>query len=115
MTNSVTMTAAEHAKIQRELEKLHALEAGGVDNWEWYDESLKGWRKENAHAEMISNLIDDFTEIVDELSIEAEVDFPGGPGAGANVHIPHNSEEATKFINLVISKYKEFEKENRDD
>lgn len=28
------------AELLREEWKLQALEAGGVDNWEWYDESL---------------------------------------------------------------------------
>lgn len=28
------------AELLREECKLQALEAGGVDNWEWYDESL---------------------------------------------------------------------------
>lgn len=28
------------AELLREEWKLNALEAGGVDNWEWYEESL---------------------------------------------------------------------------
>ena len=28
------------AKLLREEQKLKLLENGGVDNWEWYDESL---------------------------------------------------------------------------
>lgn len=30
---------------EERLGKLEALEMGGVDNWEWYDESLEDWRK----------------------------------------------------------------------
>lgn len=30
---------------QRDLEKLWALEGGGVDNWDNYDDSLDEWRK----------------------------------------------------------------------
>lgn len=26
--------------VQQRLDKLSALEAGGVDNWEWYDEAM---------------------------------------------------------------------------
>jgi len=26
--------------VQQRLDKLDALEAGGVDNWEWYDEAM---------------------------------------------------------------------------
>ena len=76
--SKVELTKAEYDKMQRDLAKLYALEAGGVDNWEWYDESLNGWRKENAYDEMIDKLTDDFTETVDDLSIEAEVDYTGG-------------------------------------
>ena len=30
----------ENSVVQERLELLAALEAGGVDNWEWYDESI---------------------------------------------------------------------------
>lgn len=32
-------------EVKRDLAKLRALENGGVDNWEWYDQSLEdaGW------------------------------------------------------------------------
>jgi hypothetical protein len=33
-------------RVIQELKKLWALEAGGVDNWDWYSESLKPWYKE---------------------------------------------------------------------
>lgn len=29
--------------IEKRLRMLDALEAGGVDNWEWYSESLEDW------------------------------------------------------------------------
>lgn len=33
-------------ELEKDSEILHALEAGGVDNWEWYAESLKEvWEK----------------------------------------------------------------------
>lgn len=28
-------------EVQARLNKLNALEAGGVDNWEWYEQSLE--------------------------------------------------------------------------
>ena len=30
---------------ENDLEKLNALEVGGVDNWEWYGEALEEWFK----------------------------------------------------------------------
>ena len=71
--NDVKLTQKEYDKMQRDLSKLYALEAGGVDNWEWFDESLKGWRKENELDEIINELIYEFSECVNELAIEADV------------------------------------------
>ena len=46
MSETVTITKEEYDRlIYRDL-KLEALEAGGVDNWEWYDDSLEDFRKE---------------------------------------------------------------------
>ena len=33
--------AVDNADIQKDLALLAALEAGGVDNWEWYDEAVQ--------------------------------------------------------------------------
>lgn len=42
----ITITKKEYEEMKRELRKLYALEAGGVDNWQWYDASLEDYRKE---------------------------------------------------------------------
>lgn len=36
----VTITQVEYDKLERDSRILHALYAGGVDNWEWYGDSL---------------------------------------------------------------------------
>lgn len=50
-------------KRLRELEiaekKLNALEAGGVDNWEWYGEAIEPFIKELEREEKILNLLED--------------------------------------------------------
>lgn len=38
---TVNIAASEHKRLLRCRAILRALEAGGVDNWEWYGESLK--------------------------------------------------------------------------
>lgn len=44
---TITITKKEYNSLQRDSQKLAALEAGGVDNWEWYSESLKEfWEEE---------------------------------------------------------------------
>lgn len=37
----VTMTKEEYAALQLRNHRLAALEYGGVNNWEWYGESLE--------------------------------------------------------------------------
>jgi hypothetical protein len=38
--NTVTIPKAQYDALVRDSKMLSALEAGGVDNWEWYGESL---------------------------------------------------------------------------
>lgn len=40
---TVTLTKKEYWELRRSAFKLDCLEAGGVDNWDWYDESLKDY------------------------------------------------------------------------
>jgi len=40
--SEVKIEYSEYEKLLKRDEILSALEIGGVDNWEWYDESLKG-------------------------------------------------------------------------
>ena len=39
-------------ELERSEAKLLALESGGVDNWENYDDSLKEYRKEKAELDL---------------------------------------------------------------
>lgn len=70
-------------ETQRRLDKLDALEAGGVDNWEWYGESLKDWFK----AGQVEEAVDSAIENINDLLVEAEVDQPAGPGCGYSIRI----------------------------
>lgn len=38
----ITISENEYKRLCRDSAILSALEAGGVDNWEWYSESLAG-------------------------------------------------------------------------
>ena len=48
-------------ETRKKLAKLEALERGGVDNWEWYDESLKSLveeeKKEEAAIEVLGEIL----------------------------------------------------------
>jgi hypothetical protein len=57
--------------------KLAALEAGGVDNWEWYNESLKGYFKEKELEEELSAISDDLL-----CTLAGFCEQPAGVGCG---------------------------------
>lgn len=40
-TETVTISRVEYRELRAATRKLRALEAGGVDNWEWYDASIE--------------------------------------------------------------------------
>lgn len=40
MSETVTISKEEYKRLLRSQLELSALHAGGVDNWEWYGESL---------------------------------------------------------------------------
>lgn len=40
-TETVTISKERYEELLDSESKLYYLAAGGVDNWEWYDESLK--------------------------------------------------------------------------
>ena len=93
------LTQEEWDKIQRSLSKLDALEAGGVDSWEWYDDSLKDWFKENE----IDYELEEFVEYVRDLLVDAEVDQPAGTGCGYSITINEESlkSRALRFANII--------------
>ncbi len=44
MADKVTITREEYDDLLEDSAILHALYAGGVDDWEWYDASLEDVR-----------------------------------------------------------------------
>lgn len=41
MEEKVTISRREYEQLLDDSKKLTCLEAGGVDNWQWYQESLQ--------------------------------------------------------------------------
>jgi len=73
-----TQISAQRLKELERLEsKMHALEAGGLDNWEWYGEALEGWHAENDLDESVEALFDDIQGTLQEGTYE-----PSERGAG---------------------------------
>jgi len=43
----VTITKKEYESLLRDSAFLNALECAGVDNWDYYDDALESFNKEN--------------------------------------------------------------------
>jgi hypothetical protein len=54
----------ELKRLQIAAAKLAALDAGDVDNWEWYDESLKDFRATIQREEDLESLLDELCVIL---------------------------------------------------
>ena len=85
--------------------KLNALEAGGVDNWEWYGEALSALFKEEEREELIE---DYFGSIMEELSLGAYE--PSERGAGYAFH-EENEEKALDILKKLIDALDKLEKD----
>ena len=64
MQGNVTISRAEYLSLRLSAEKLAMLEAGGVDNWEWYGESL--WPGEGETYEDVQ------TQVEKEVEVETD-------------------------------------------
>lgn len=78
----VEISKSEYEKMQRQIAKLAALEAGGVDNWEFYGDSLEDWHKENEVDELLQKAID----AMNDINASAEVNEPAGRGCGYSIN-----------------------------
>lgn len=88
-------------KDERRLAKLDALEAGGVDNWQFYGESLKDWHEENEKHERCDKFVDDLLEII--LS-ECRIYEPSDRGSGYDIS---DKQPAYDFIFNNVEKFKD--------
>lgn len=97
----------ELEELKRAASKLDALEAGGVDNWEWYDESLKEWRKEEQYVEVYDSFIDGIHEVmIDDVDYE----FPVGTEAGISLTLNEHGEfEIRQLLTLFLKQVKNIE------
>ena len=55
--DAIIIPKNEFADLLRDSDKLNRLECGGVDNWEWYGESL--YSDEDSFYEEIQDMSDD--------------------------------------------------------
>lgn len=96
-------------ELLRDQAKLNALEAGGVDNWEFYYEALSGYRATVELEEKVEETVQELAAIILEGVYE-----PSERGGGYDTR-DENLEKAKvfllKFINTEITT-KETDHEN---
>lgn len=78
--------------------KLHALEGGGVDNWEGYENSLEQYFKEHDFNEELEEGINGILEVLGEGVIE-----PAGTGCGYGFN-ERAPEQADALIRVLVKK-----------
>ena len=103
----MNITTQRLKELERAEAKLQALEAGGVDNWEWYGESLKGWREENEIEELKDDFINELSECFGQCAYE-----PSERGAGI-AFTDGVEKEVMALINKFITEFGEIK--NQDD
>ena len=62
MTKNVILTEMQFKEIYRGYLKYIALQGGGVDNWEWYGESLNDFLKECYFTNHPDKTLEDFND-----------------------------------------------------
>jgi len=89
--------------------KLQALEANGVDNWEYYGEAMSPIAMEEDQEEVKEDAVQ---HLHDLLVDGVDIDQPAGTGCGYSVTLTESGEEA--FLTLLTEFYqkmKDIEKE----
>jgi len=97
------ITVEKYKSLLDDSRKLAALEAGGVDNWEWYGESLKEYYAENEKDEIIEDTVTEICEAVCEC-----IEQPAGSGCGYGVNDKGVENLSIILINF-LKKIKEVE------
>lgn len=100
--SNIEVNAKYLAELERNNRKLKALEQGGVDNWEWYSESLKHFFREEAQEEILNYAVDNILEF---LCGEASIYEPAGRGAGYTIELDKSNEDFKQPILSIINLY----------
>lgn len=93
-------------ELERAESKLAALEAGGVDNWEWYGEALKDFNQDVLVEEYIEDFIEELNGNVLVESIDVE--YPAGMDAGHSVTLTEDGEEV---VHVMLQRFARIIKE----
>ena len=75
---------------------MSCLDAGGVDNWEGYDDALEGYREEKENMEEIEAKFYDLLEV-----LCTGIDEPAGSGCGYGFTEDAQEQGLTLFTNVI--------------
>jgi hypothetical protein len=103
--NNLGMSSKRMQELLNAERKLNALEAGGVDNWEWYDEALESIRKEDK----LEDVVDMYVQNILELAAQAEVSAEDSRNGLYIVNI--DEDETRGILQTFLQEYKRVEKE----
>jgi hypothetical protein len=70
----------ELAELREAQEKLNALEAGGVDNWDGYDFAMEPIRKREENKKFLESIVGEIFEVAGE-----HIEEPAGHGCGYGI------------------------------
>lgn len=76
--------------------QLNALHNGGVDNWEWYGESMKEYHEQKEKEEQLKQTFEEILETLCE-----GVEEPAGRGAGYGFK-PEYQDSAFKLFREAV-------------
>lgn len=96
MLKSVLVDEKELMQLRKDQTKLKALENAGVESWTWYGQAMKEIHREEAFDRLIEDTVEN---ILEECSVEAEVDYPSCREAGPSVNFSvDTADRITKWL-----------------
>jgi hypothetical protein len=103
--NNLGMSSKRIQELLNAERKLNALEAGGVDNWEWYDKAIESIRKEDKLEDVVDMYVQDILELAAIAEVSAEDSRNG-------LYIVNIDEDETRgILQNFLQEYKRVEKE----
>jgi hypothetical protein len=103
--NNLGMSSKRIQELLNAERKLNALEARGVDNWEWYDKALESIRKEDKLEDVVDMYVQDILELAAIAEVSAEDSRNG-------LYIVNIDEDETRgILQNFLQEYKRVEKE----
>ena len=105
MTN-ISISREQYESLIDRSHKLAALEAGGVDNWEFYGESLHDYELNKSRKEKVHDLM---TDLLNDLS--KFIDAPAGWEAGYGIC----GDEPYDYLQSFVDSYEEIMEGKCDD